>query len=157
MEKRFEGKLYNLMNYILQAVQLFTCLFNNGSRESVVFMWTGSRESIVFMWTGMDRTGRFVVQTPEMVRFSANIQSELEANTASCTLAIGSFSWSQFSRSVLLKSYPHQARGLRMGTAVIPICTRYASNSRLGGYVYLFLYLTMIQVSSGKTWKKEII
>jgi len=41
MEKRFEQKLYNLMKYILQAVQLFTCLFNHGSQESVVSMWTG--------------------------------------------------------------------------------------------------------------------
>ena len=41
MEKLFEQKLYTLMKYILQCIQLFACLFNHGSRESVVGMWTG--------------------------------------------------------------------------------------------------------------------
>jgi hypothetical protein len=29
------------MKYVLQAIKLFTFLFNHGSRESVVGMWTG--------------------------------------------------------------------------------------------------------------------
>jgi len=41
MEKRFEQKLYKLMKYVLQPVKLFTCLFNHGSRESAVGIWTG--------------------------------------------------------------------------------------------------------------------
>jgi hypothetical protein len=118
MEKRFEQLLYNLMKYIFQALQLFTCLFNHGSRESVVGLWTGMEWTVRRSKTGI-------------VEISPHIQSELEANTDSCSLAIGSLSRSQFSRSVVLKTYPHQARGLRMGTAVIPISTLYASNGRL--------------------------
>jgi len=41
MEKRLEQKLYNLKKYILQNLRLFMYLFNHGSRESVVGMWTG--------------------------------------------------------------------------------------------------------------------
>jgi hypothetical protein len=41
MEKRFEQKLYNLKKYTLQSIQLFTYLFNHGTRESVVDIWTG--------------------------------------------------------------------------------------------------------------------